>query len=489
MPNIQVQDPNRDGLIAVTDPINNAVYVPRGAQQPDYSLLDIYEFRTGTLRTIPIADPDNVFYGRQYNTGVWSSYLKAIIFYGGYGSFGRAENVTAYDPARNTYTSLKSPGTVLPASRADHCAAISDDGTFMIIYGGRPYTGTLHILDLKTMGWKEGALGEARMYHNCAIAGNLFITWGGQNEQNVVGVRAPTLPVRIYNITSDRWVDEYVPPESYRSSTPPNGNGSKDESKSGNNGVVIGASVAAVVVVLAGIIAVVIYRRRRYRHHSHGNGSRLISPSYEAGGDGRETKALTTAVDASDDGQPQHFHQQHTMAGDVYHHPHNHHSFTAPPLSSAVSRPTTIGAPQLLHEHELQVLNGADTPTTIASSTAVQSPVQYFPSPSTLGSSSPTVTISSPTPSLSGTTAVASSTQQLVMPPIAQPSWQQQQQQQQQTQQQPVAGHQFERNAMVDLRASTASTTSKSPHAVVTRPNYGFYDTTTTQNNPHAILE
>ncbi|KAF9902121.1 hypothetical protein EC991_005261 [Linnemannia zychae] len=177
-----------------------------------------------------------------------------------------------------------------PSMRADHCMAANDDGTKVVIYGGRPtggapYSGEVFILNTVTGVWTQGAAGQPRLYATCAIAGDQLLIWGGVATGDLI---APGT-VLLYNIATNAWVTDYSPPSSYvaiaasqsaasassasakptASSTPGTGGltGGGEEEKSGSNvGGIVGGIVGALAVI-AGIVGFLLFRRRRGRQH------------------------------------------------------------------------------------------------------------------------------------------------------------------------------------------------------------------------------
>ncbi|KAG0279864.1 hypothetical protein BGZ95_012031 [Linnemannia exigua] len=157
-----------------------------------------------------------------------------------------------------------------------------DDGTLMIIYGGRyvqtPVSGNIYILNTVTGNWINGTAGAPRFNTICTIAGDLFLAWGGLDGN---GQLAPG-SMLIYNIATNQWVTDYAPPASYPKTPdpllPPGGliptststptptptptTGSGDEKPGSNLAAIIGAIIAALVLV-AVIIGYILYRRRQ----------------------------------------------------------------------------------------------------------------------------------------------------------------------------------------------------------------------------------
>ncbi|KAG0253764.1 hypothetical protein DFQ27_007236 [Actinomortierella ambigua] len=540
---IQVPVPDRQGITAITVPASNLVYLPRGYLTDDVQSMGVYDFGRKTLGSIPIEDPSNAFYGRAYHSGVWSQHLQAIVFFGGYGPWGAADNATAFDPAKNTYTTLLTSGPK-PTPRADHCAAISDDGKLMVIYGGRPVTGSIYILNLQTMQWKQGRDGEARIYQACALAGsNQLITWGGADGVNTVGMNAATLPARIYNIDTDQWVDNYTPPASYLSANPqnpnpnpnpnPNNNNTNtdnsrdedDDNKSSNMGLILGVSLGAAALLAAGIIGFFVVRRRRRRADSKGSKAAKASTPGDDGrsqekDDGATTATLLQPLPVVVPGQQPQEYEQYDVKGDahLYHHSMQHSMVagTTPPPTFAPS-PITSGyeyghqqqqqqqQQYLLHQPASMVTTTTATtmamPATVVNAPHTQpAPAEFFQpvysvphsagysplldaaySPHSIASSSPSSSTWGGTTTMIGSPAAQQQQQQLAMPPFSQPG----SQQAQQVSVVATAGQIFEPSVVgKDPQMMTTATGANGSY-----PAYAYYDASVRPNNPQAILD
>ncbi|KAI8356553.1 hypothetical protein B0O80DRAFT_28693 [Mortierella sp. GBAus27b] len=171
--------------------------------------------------------------------------------------------------------------------RADHCMTTNDDGSLMIIYGGRPsnggaFSGEVFILDTNTLAWRSGVPGPPRVYTTCTVAGDQLLVWGGMSAD---AAYAP-VQVFIYSITSNTWITQYTPPKSYvdiraTESPPapgpqPTGSGSNGgtvtnpggttatDSKS-NAGAIAGGVVGGVAAICCIILFFVFRRRRQHR--------------------------------------------------------------------------------------------------------------------------------------------------------------------------------------------------------------------------------
>ena len=179
-------------------------------------------------------------------------------------------------------TSSKSNHTNLPLPRLfracqltssdSYRTALDDDGTLVVVYGGRfagdpIYNGDLFILDLTTQTWRKGTPGPPRVYTACTIAGDQFVMWGGMASSNGY---APA-QVMIYSLTNNNWLSRYTPPQSYvdlraseepETSSPGSSTGPKDSGP--NPGAIAGGVVGGVAIIC---IAVLFFIFRRRQHH------------------------------------------------------------------------------------------------------------------------------------------------------------------------------------------------------------------------------
>ncbi|KAI8602260.1 hypothetical protein EDD21DRAFT_403798 [Dissophora ornata] len=162
----------------------------------------------------------------------------------------------------------------LPTPRADHCMATNEDGSTIVIFGGRlaaslaNYSGALYVLDVASGVWKQGPPSTQRIYMSCFIVGDQFVVWGGYDGQNTVSV-API----IYNLTSMQWVTAYTTPSYYMKAASPS-NPSAPAAKttssqaqttpnSSNLGGIIGGIVGGLTAV-ALVASLFFYRKIEY---------------------------------------------------------------------------------------------------------------------------------------------------------------------------------------------------------------------------------
>ncbi|KAG0377362.1 hypothetical protein BGX24_006251 [Mortierella sp. AD032] len=270
------------GIGAVVDPSTDVVYFAGGYTDIDHNKLDTWDTKTGqiTSRELPPIGMPNVpdiFAMRTFYSNVWSERRKSILYFGGAGKIAANNLVSELVPATSKWSTLATQG-ISPPALAEHCSAASDDGTRMIVYGGRsigtPVFGDLYLLNTVTGEWVKGAPGPARMNPVCTIAGDQFLIWGGQDGTGALTGAA----MLIYNFATSTWVTNYIPPVSYPKPTPsitptptnstPSGTSPTpttggDDEKPGSNLAAIIGGIIAVLVLVAIIIGYILYRRRQ----------------------------------------------------------------------------------------------------------------------------------------------------------------------------------------------------------------------------------
>ncbi|KAG0316651.1 hypothetical protein BG000_004801 [Podila horticola] len=281
--NASFLQPTRKGTGTVTDPSTNLVYMAGGYSGTN--LMDIWNPSTGQISNINLPNPP-AFPHRTYYANVYCQTRQSILYFGGVGSLTAAAYVTEFRPKQGTFTTLTTPGTV-PLARADHCMAINDDGTKLIVFGGHglpqnsPTSNEIFILDIPTLTWSSGSPSpQPQMYAACAIAGDQFIVWGGLYSDTQIA----STGVNIYSLTSNTWINQYTAPAAYQSlnvppipnvksttiSSGPSGTGSANPSlisergtgQPSNIGGIVGGVVGGLAVIAA-IAGFLFYRRRR----------------------------------------------------------------------------------------------------------------------------------------------------------------------------------------------------------------------------------
>ncbi|KAK3830284.1 MAG: hypothetical protein J3R72DRAFT_425882 [Linnemannia gamsii] len=279
--------PISSGFGAVTDPNTDLIYLAGGGYSAGASAahgsLGVWSYKTDTITKSPLPAPTALFADRNYFTSAWCKSRQSILYWGGHGNGALTRG--------NLLTELRPPGEwstlvttgVGPPTLFDHCMAINDEGTKLIVYGGKMegdvFSSQLFILDISSRTWSSGPAGAIpRSYMACTFAGDQFIVWGGVFSM----AQMANSEAEIFNLTSNTWIKQYVPPASYQNmvvagipgavgarppgGTPPNTNttvsGGGDKSSGGSSiGGVVGGVAGGLVVVA--IIGFLIYRRRK----------------------------------------------------------------------------------------------------------------------------------------------------------------------------------------------------------------------------------
>ncbi|KAF9135060.1 Multiple epidermal growth factor-like domains protein 8, partial [Linnemannia schmuckeri] len=257
--------PDRRGLASVTDPNTGLVYTAGGYVSPMEGVsMDVYNVKDDSVSTIPMPDALTVFPMRKYYTSVWCQQRNSILFFGGYTLQNQPvqalNSVAEFVPSSGAWRTVPTTGTP-PSLRGTHCMAANEDGTRVIVYGGKLYgpanitAGDIYILNTVTGSWIAGKPGSPRIYTTCTIAGDQFLIWGGATTNDTI----PPADIHIYSITNDNWVTSYTPPASYlnpsttsgSSSRPSSSDSGSDGKSSSSVGGIVGGVIGGLVVVLA----------------------------------------------------------------------------------------------------------------------------------------------------------------------------------------------------------------------------------------------
>ncbi|KAG0018886.1 hypothetical protein BGZ81_010036 [Podila clonocystis] len=234
--------------------------------------------------------PPNTFTSRLFSGAVFNAPRNSVMYFGGLNYSVKwdldATYVTEYNIAMNTWSNFTTKGEP-PSPRADFCMQGNDDGTKIVVFGGRiptntstspptDFTGTLHILDVPTGQWTQGPSGDIRLYMACVIVGDQFIAWGGSKGGE--GGRGYTYdgPPVIFDLTKMQWVTNYTPP-AYLLNAPkttiaaPGATSSGPQimpptvtpAKNSNLGAILGGTFGSLfVIALAALIYVYVLRRK-----------------------------------------------------------------------------------------------------------------------------------------------------------------------------------------------------------------------------------
>ncbi|KAF9139250.1 hypothetical protein BGX30_008196 [Mortierella sp. GBA39] len=205
---------DQDGIEAVLDPMGDKVYMA-GGFEGDGKLDQMYVYYWETDELMKIDMLGRPLTQTLYYKAVWWTKQNSILFFGGYAQPGGAfvrPSINVYEPATNSWkNSLSTTGTG-PGLRSDMCMAISDDGTKLVVFGGRYFddfhqyiTGDIYVLDLDTMVWTRGPdYTTPRIYTTCTIVDGTFLSWGGSDSSSTVNS-----PIIIYDIKRNKYLSQY----------------------------------------------------------------------------------------------------------------------------------------------------------------------------------------------------------------------------------------------------------------------------------------
>ncbi|KAG9061056.1 hypothetical protein KI688_007685 [Linnemannia hyalina] len=222
------------GVNVVTDPNTGLMYLPGGYSSLNFdnatmtfTKLDTFDPLTLSVRQTDMPTSTDVFPVRWYYGNVWSHARSAVLYFGGNNPNSKpspqtVENVvTAFAPATMSFFTFNAGGTA-PPMRTDHCMAANEDGSKVLIYGGRLRSNTIandvFVLDVLGQMWTQGvSSNQSRMYTACTVAGDQLLIWGGSGADDV----AAPAEMLIYDYVKRIWTTQYTPPASYASLTPP----------------------------------------------------------------------------------------------------------------------------------------------------------------------------------------------------------------------------------------------------------------------------
>ncbi|KAG0055784.1 hypothetical protein BGZ89_002276 [Linnemannia elongata] len=212
-------------LNAAMDPTSGLIYLPSGFESGAVNVyaMMVYNPATRAALSLPMPSDESTLAGLAYFSLVWSTARSSMLLYGG--------------------VSVKTTGTS-PGQVYNHCmvpAQTAYSGTKMIVFGGR-YTsgvdsGSIYILDVKTMVWTQGTAADPSQNRTgmaCTVAGDNFVAWGGDYNASTSKFTAPI----IYNLKSNQWTTQFslVPSPSITSSTGAPSSTSASAAANGPNG-------------------------------------------------------------------------------------------------------------------------------------------------------------------------------------------------------------------------------------------------------------
>ncbi|KAK5823592.1 hypothetical protein F5H01DRAFT_410413 [Linnemannia elongata] len=206
-------DGSRQASMAL-DPTTGLVYVPAGVNKGTGML--VYDPVATNTTVVPMFPNTVLSFLNVGNSFVWSELRKSFLYFGGFNQAVFNQYMIEYQPSTYSWTQISTEG--VQAQLASHCMVPAYNGTKMVVFGGwKPaamgapdqgptYSSALYMLDVKTMNWTLLSDGEVngRRSMACTVVGDNFVAWGGVDTTNQLA------STQIYNLKSNRWVDQYV---------------------------------------------------------------------------------------------------------------------------------------------------------------------------------------------------------------------------------------------------------------------------------------
>ncbi|KAF9110589.1 hypothetical protein BGX27_006143 [Mortierella sp. AM989] len=237
------------GSRPVLDPVSGFVYLN------NIRTMEVFDFLTSTRLTQHIP-PNNI--SRLYDGVSYISSRHSLMYGGGVNDRGYIDDgaglVREYSLDSSAWFHHTTTGQ-LPTPRVDNCVAASEDGSTVIVYGGKVaagYTSTLYILDVLTNTWTQGPDGSVRAFMACIIVGDQFLVWGGFDGKNT-----HTGPPEVFKMATHQWVNGYTAPSYYTNPPPSSGSGTTITTpplssipSSNNLGAILGGVIGGLFVLL-----------------------------------------------------------------------------------------------------------------------------------------------------------------------------------------------------------------------------------------------
>ncbi|KAG0206989.1 hypothetical protein BGX33_007073 [Mortierella sp. NVP41] len=275
-----------EGHAAVSDPNTGLVYIIGGYfGNATANYLTVFDPTAGRIVSSEAATEAN---NRTDVAAVWSTRRKTVLTFGGSKVVGSAVSgfdvtkVDEYDPSAKLWKSWVTTGNI-PTRRLDSCAAASDDGSKVVLFGGSldstTFFDTIYVLDVATGVWTQGQSAPAyRTRMACGFHAAQFIVWGGSRGSNRETTMHDNQPI-VYDIDLNIWSTGYDP-------AGPNGDGSNGGGgeKKSNTAIIAGAAGGAVALILIGLAAFCFFRRRRQNRYRAEDGALAASLADEDNG-------------------------------------------------------------------------------------------------------------------------------------------------------------------------------------------------------------
>ncbi|KAF9145721.1 hypothetical protein BGX30_007314 [Mortierella sp. GBA39] len=263
-----------EGHAVVADPDTGLVYVVGGFYgNMTQNLLTVFDPKTATV--VSSQEATNAS-NRTDVAAVWSSKRKSVLTFGGSRAVTEVSgfdlaNLNEYDPSSKIWKTMATTGNI-PTRRLDSCAAASEDGSKIVLFGGSldsiTFFSTVYVLDAVSGVWRQGTSASAyRTRMACGFMAGQFVVFGGSSGASREKTMHDNVPI-IYDVDLDVWSTGYDPAgptgnDGNGGNGSNGGNGGSDGSGKSNTAVIAGVAGGVVAVILVGVVAFFIFRRRR----------------------------------------------------------------------------------------------------------------------------------------------------------------------------------------------------------------------------------
>ncbi|KAG9066940.1 hypothetical protein KI688_012852 [Linnemannia hyalina] len=264
-----------EGQAAVSDPSTGQVYIVGGyytdatTNATVANRLTVYDPTSNSVVMQQAATDKTNLTGAAV---VWSTKRNTILSFGG----SRATSSSAvsglqmgtideYDPASKIWKTMATTGNV-PTRALDACAAASDDGSKIVLFGGsldsNTFFSTIYTLDVVSGVWSQGvAAPDYRARMACGFHSGQFVAFGGSRGTNQMTDMQNNLPI-VYDVDANAWSVNFDP------------NGATDGSGTGNKGAIIGGAVGGIVaLIICAVGGFCFVKRRRAKRNKEAKDS------------------------------------------------------------------------------------------------------------------------------------------------------------------------------------------------------------------------
>ncbi|KAF9912688.1 hypothetical protein EC991_009424 [Linnemannia zychae] len=260
-----------EGQAAVSDPATGQVYIVGGyyteGNNTVSNRLTVYDPKINKVVTQQAATDKTNLTGAAV---VWSTKRNTILSLGGSRATAAAQvsglqlgAIDEYDPASGVWKTMTTTGNI-PTRVLDACAAASDDGSKIVLFGGsldaNTFFSTIYTLDVASAEWTLGqAAPDFRARMACGYHAGQFIAFGGSRGTSQSTI-LNNIPI-IYDVEANTWSPNFDPDGPTGANG--GGGGGKGSGKSNLAPIIGGAAGGAVFLTVFGIAVFCCFKRRK----------------------------------------------------------------------------------------------------------------------------------------------------------------------------------------------------------------------------------